>query len=156
MLKSPNEVLQYSIDALNKETQLKFDMDNWYFDSKLMGGAMLSPHKVTNVCGTSACIAGTVAFQLDPKSTLSASTTVLKWAGVKLSDPWGSLNVFASDEEVACDESLDRLFTVAAVYDSMYLEDVTKEDAIKTLSSLVSETTWVNLLARLQRYITTE
>ena len=153
MLKSPNEVLQHFIDALNKETQLKFDMDNWYSNPEA-GGAMISPHKVTNVCGTSACIAGTVAFQLDPKSTLSASTTVLKWVGVKLSDPWGSLNVFASDEEVACDESLDRLFTVAAVYDSMYLEDVTKEDAIKTLSSLVSEehTTWKSLLARLQRY----
>ena len=143
MLKSPNEVLQHFIDALNKETELLFAMDNWYY--KPNSDTTHIPSEVKNVCGTSACLAGTVALQLEPKAKVCCTTVIMKWVGIEVDDFWGVLADDATSEEVACAEVFDNLFTkcdLYGVYDD--LMEVSKEDVLSTLTSLVSEnhSTW--------------
>ena len=151
MLKSPNEVLQHFIDALNKETELLFAMDNWYYNLK--SGAESKPFEVKNVCGTSACLAGTVALQLAPKSEVCCTTVIMEWVGIEVDNDWGGLADGATSEEVACDEVFDKLFTSCEPYGDFYdLMEVSKEVVLSTLASLVSEnhSTWESVLESIE------
>ena len=143
MLKSPNEVLQHFIDALNKETELLFAMDDWYYNP--VSGTDTKPSEVKNVCGTSACLAGTVAFQLEPKSKVKCTTVIMKWVGIEVDDVWGDPVDDATSEEIACDGVFNNLFTQCDLYgEYVALMEVSKEDVLSTLTSLVSEnhSTW--------------
>ena len=147
MLKSPNEVLQHFIDALNKETELLFAMDNWYYTFN--SGAESKPSEVKNVCGTSACLAGTVALQLEPKSKVSCTAVIMEWVGIEVDDEWGGLVEAATSEESACDEVFDHLITEYELYGEFDdLMEVSKEAVLSTLASLVSEnhSTWDSVL----------
>ena len=137
ILKSPNEVLTHFIAALNAETAMQFVMDEWYTTHV---GTKNRPADVENVCGTSACLAGTVAFQLDPKSMKTASAVVRHWAGVP---SWWEAR---TEEEIACAGSFDSLFMEYELYGESYddLAEVSKDDVLRVLAELVAENheTW--------------
>ena len=131
ILKSPNEVLTHFIAALNAETAMQFAMDEWY---TIQGRGESRPADVENVCGTSACLAGTVAFQLDPKSEEYASAMVSQWAGVP------RYCSARNSEEHACADSFDSLFTYYSLYgDYDDLAEVSKDDVLRVLAKLVAE-----------------
>tara|TARA_R110000851_G_scaffold283956_1_gene437538 strand:+ start:190 stop:660 length:471 start_codon:yes stop_codon:yes gene_type:complete len=138
ILKSPNEVLTHFIAALNVETAMQFAMDEWYTTH---GFTESKPADVENVCGTSACLAGTVAFQLDPKSEETASALVRQWAGVTEA----RYNA-RTEEEIACAGSFASLFTDYELYGESYddLAEVSKDDVLRVLAELVAENheTW--------------
>ena len=139
MLKSPTAVFNHFITALKEEKELKFNMNYWFHIPD--NYTPMNPKGVTNVCGTSACIAGTVAFRLDPQSTESAVVSVMAWVGLKTDDKWGGLAPTSSTEEMECDRALDILFTNAFVYicGDDDLDTVTKEQVITFLTGLVKE-----------------
>ncbi len=146
MLKSPQFVLKHFIDAIEAEKEFIFDMNNWYRNPNQ--GAETKPFEIPNTCGTSACIAGTVAYRLDPKSKVSASTMIMEWVGLDVEDVWGSLKDDASYEDTSCDSCLDKIFTSAYLYDSYDLADVEKDEVLSVLKGLLVEfpDTWVELL----------
>jgi hypothetical protein len=135
-MKTPNEVLAYFIESLEQEQQFEFNMYKW-FQTECDSPSV--PYEVENVCGTSACIAGTVAYRLNPKSRVSCEQTIQQWIGLSVSD-WS-----AEQSEAEC--ALDAIFTSAILYGEVELIDITKEQAITLLNKLLSEShdTWESL-----------
>ena len=132
-MKTPNEVLSYFIESLEQEKQFEFIMKHWFQTEDY---AIVTPYEVENVCGTSACIAGTVAYRLNPKSMLDCEETIQKWVG----DSY-------SIEHDCVEAALDAIFNDAYLYGETYLEDVTKEQALTVLNKLLKEShdTWKSL-----------
>ena len=141
-MKTPNEVLSYFIESLEQEKQFEFNMSQW-FQTKddNLEELYVAPYEVENVCGTSACIAGTVAYRLNPKSKVSCEFTIQKWIGLHedLRDD--------TYEHDCVEAALDAIFNDAYLYGETYLEDVTKEQALTLLNKLLKEShdTWKSL-----------
>ena len=140
-MKTPNEVLSYFIESLEQEQQFEFSMKHWFQDEDY---ATVTPYEVENTCGTSACIAGTVAYRLNPKSTESCFRVIERWVGISvLSEPTS----WVTDEHNYVESVLDGIFTDAYLYGEEYLADVTKEQALTVLNKLLKEShdTWESL-----------
>jgi hypothetical protein len=105
---------------------------------------------VKNVCGTSACIAGTVAFRLAPKSTESCTAIILGDIGVRIDSEW-------SGEEQVVDCVLEAIFTSAALYgvEEGWLDLVTQDMVLKVLRKLVeaNHNTWISLAEEVNRIV---
>jgi len=152
-MKTPNEVLSYFIESLQIEKQLEFDMESWFRLED--GSSVWSPQSVVNACGTSACLAGTVGYRLDPKSKDYCVVPIMKWIGLELNYA-GQIN-HDDPVAVAVEDSLSLLFTSEYTYGHdapMMLEDVTKERAIEVLQELLDEShdTWESLRSSLETF----
>jgi len=143
-MRSVKESLTFFADKVEQEQQLAFNMANWYTIN--IGQEYQQnegkPSDVLNVCGTSACIAGTVAFALDPKSKSCANITCTKWVGVN-QDTW-------SCPAARC---LDNIFTTAEVYGHEHLEDISKQEVIDALREWACCSSWWMLRDRLNKLI---
>lgn len=152
MLKSPNTVLQSFITAVEEEKELSFAMSHW-FETPTGEGEFpepTEPNNIANVCGTSACIAGTVAYRMDPNSNVHCETMILEDVGIPLidSDFLGStVRDDATPEEREANHSLGHIFSDSWVYGKEWLADVTKEDVLVVLKQLVESnySTWTAL-----------
>jgi hypothetical protein len=135
-MKTPNEVLTFFIESLEQEKQFEFNMYHWF---QTEDNATSEPFKVENTCGTSACIAGTVAYRLNPKSKAHCENTIEQWVGLPESD--------YTDEEDYAENALGAIFTSAILYGEVELIDITKEQALILLNRLLSEShdTWESL-----------
>jgi hypothetical protein len=137
-MKTPNEVLSYFIESLEQEQQFEFSMYNW-FETEVE--VLVTPYEVKNVCGTSACIAGTVAYRLNPKSKEHCEDTIEKWIRLPkdIEDD--------TDEDDFVRSSLDAIFISAILYGEKGLTEITKEQALTLLNRLLSESheTWESL-----------
>ena len=134
-MRQPQEVFEFFIKCLKEEVELQFDMSRWYVHPNLVKNynkplRVDSPSSVTNVCGTSACIAGTVAYRLDPSSEVNADKVVKHWVG----------NVGADYGEM--EDALDYIFNEARLYGAESLEEVTKDDVLTLLEELHGFETW--------------
>ena len=139
-MRSVKESLTFFADKVEQEQQLAFNMANWYTinmgqDYQQNEG---KPSEVSNVCGTSACIAGTVAFALDPKSKNYAEYTCLQWVGC-VENTW----------PCPTRTCLDRIFTNVDVYGHEHLEDISKQEVIDALREWAQCPSWEELKDRL-------
>tara|TARA_R110002020_G_scaffold286921_1_gene502372 strand:+ start:190 stop:618 length:429 start_codon:yes stop_codon:yes gene_type:complete len=133
MLKQPKEVIRHFLKCLKEEKELKFDMDYWFH----VGDTdPYYPCDVKNVCGTSACLAGTVAYRLDPSAEQEPEKIVRNWVGL------GGLYVDFGDEKKHCHNTLHYLFREPEIYREKYLCNVTKEQVIDLLEDLADLDTW--------------
>lgn len=143
-MRSVKESLTFFADKVEQEQQLEFSMCNWYTINLENGYPQNEgkPSEVPNVCGTSACIAGTVAFALDPKSKNYAEHTCLQWVGCT-EDTW------------LCPtrRCLDRIFTNPEVYGHEHLEDISKQEVIDALREWAQCSSWEELKDRLNKLI---
>ena len=155
MLKSPNEVLSSFITAVSEEKELEFAMKHWLRSAD--GTNEARPYEIPNVCGTSACIAGTVAYRMDPKSDETCEVMIFQDVGLTLNDDWGELHVSAPLEEHKAHRSLGRIFSSQALYGRIYLSDISKEDVLMVLAQLVegNYSSWESLNNELSRRIDT-
>ena len=128
-MKQPQEVILKFIKAIEEEKELIFNMENFYETQD--GWSYTRPNLRENICGTSACIAGTLAYRLAPDSNEHAEQIIQKWAGI-------------SDNKKAIN-CLDAIFTVPDVYGETWLEDVTLEQALYVLNKLLVHTNWHDL-----------
>jgi len=137
-MKTPNEVLSYFIESLEQEQQFEFSMKHWFQTEDY---AIVTPYEVENTCGTSACIAGTVAYRLNPKSTESCELTIEKWIG------FPEYRLDYTDEQDYAESVLDGIFTSVYLYGEEYLADISKEQALTVLNKLLKEShdTWKSL-----------
>ena len=151
MLKAPTPVLQSFITAITEEKELSFSMAHWF---NREGISENKPKDVKNVGGTSACIAGTVAFRMDPKSTDSCTAMIMRDIGVRVSNGWGHLSNDATLGEQAVEEALDRIFTNSNLYGvpDGNLDEVTQDMVLEVLGKLVESnfSTWEELDAELE------
>ena len=136
-MKQPQEVILKFIKAIEEEKELMFNMGSFYSDTHSYNYTnsynYTKPILVDreNICGTSACIAGTVAYRLAPDSTEHAEDIIVDWAGL-----WDN------KEAINC---LDTIFTVPDLYGEMWLEDVTQEQVLSVLHKLLVHTNWNDL-----------
>lgn len=148
MLKSHNTVLQSFIIAVEEEKELAFDMRSWF---KIDGINEDTPFEIPNVCGTSACIAGTVAYRMDPNSNVHCETMILEDVGIPVAyntiGIGGIIRGDASPEEHEANHSLGYIFFDSLVYGKDSLADVTKDDVLVVLKQLVASnySTWTDL-----------
>ena len=152
MLKSPNEVLSSFITAVSEEKELEFAMKHWLRSAD--GTNEARPYEIPNVCGTSACIAGTVAYRMDPKSDETCEVMVFQDVGLDLDD-WGSPHDSASLEEHKAYRSLSCIFSSSALYGRDNLSDISKEDVLMVLAQLVegNYSSWESLNDELSRRV---
>lgn len=118
-----NETMTFFIDCL-KSTELQFDMTNWLMDGEII---TCSPYEVEHNCGTSACIAGTVAMHIDPSSNKEVLDMCASW-----------IDEDAAEEVYEC---LGTIFTGEHFWGVTSLDEVTLEDAIAKLES-IKHLTW--------------
>ena len=137
-MKTPNEVLSYFIESLEQEKQFEFNMNNWFSNET---DSFITPYEVENTCGTSACIAGTVSYRLNPKSMSDCEETIQKWIGLP-----EDLGDYTNEHECVC-SALDDIFTSAYLYGEEELDDISKEQALTVLNKLLKEShdTWASL-----------
>ena len=135
-MRQPQEVFTYFIKCLKEEAELQFDMGGWYIHPEGVPSGLnrpirvASPISVTNVCGTSACIAGTVAYRLDPSGEIDADDIVKHWVGDAEAD-YGDM-----------EDSLDYIFNEASLYGERELPEVTKDAVLTLLEHLSDFETW--------------
>ena len=79
VIKTPNEVFTFAAKCVT-ESKLGFDMVECYSCKLGSYYCTTAPSDVNNPCGTSACIAGDMAYNIDPKSKLHAVNIVQAWA----------------------------------------------------------------------------
>ena len=145
--KLPNEVFNFAVDSL-VNSSFGFDIGTYYADSD---GNYTSPMEIGSDliedCGTTACIAGDMAYNLLPESAHDAYDIVIGWArGQVLGDvtsqpPQG---VTPGSRFVADDMkySLDLVFLDTNIFRLKKGETVTKEMAIKLLQVLATFKDW--------------
>ncbi len=138
MIKQPNEVLSYFIESLEQEKQFEFNMNHWFQTEDF---SLSEPYAVENTCGTSACIAGTVAYRLNPKSDISCQTLIEQWIGCPEDE------YTYTDEHDYVESVLDDIFSSALLYGEVELIDITKEQALTLLNRLLNKSheTWESL-----------
>lgn len=137
-MKSVNEALTFFADTLEAEQELQFDMSSWYrnthfYDqptSKSGSPVFTQPKKVANnVCGTAACLAGTVAYRLDPNSSQPCTDIVIDWVG----------------DEYYVSLALEELFKSPKVYGARAMHYATKDAVIMKLRELAIYGSWEEL-----------
>ena len=153
MLKSPNEVLSSFITAVSEEKELEFAMNNWLRSAE--GESEARPYEIPNVCGTSACIAGTVAYRMDPKSKETCEVMIFQDVGLTDLNSWDGPRNSAPTEEHKAYRSLSRIFSSAELYGRDILSDISKEDVLIVLAQLVegNYSSWESLNDELSRRI---
>ena len=132
-LKTPNEVFTFAAKCITI-SEFDFDMVEYYSTSSV------APSSVDNPCGTSACIAGDMAYNLDPLSDLSPISIVHSWiVGGQHDYP------LFSDSQVA-EDALDMVFANPYVYRKKELRYITKDVAIAVLNKLSEFDNWKDVL----------
>ena len=136
-VKTPNEVFSYGIDCI-KESKFSFNMDQYYRTTRRTHDTVFdsrTPSCVRNPCGTSACIAGDMAYSIDPSRKDTAPRVVYLWVmnGSRYadSDQWGGIWY-----------SLESVFHEPALYGVSELEDITKDRAVRLLRELSQLSDW--------------
>lgn len=149
-MKTPSTVFNYFLECLDK-THMAFDMSFWYQDGKELIHSLSSsvetregPADVENDCGTSACIAGSVAMEIDPNSNIQADIICRHWVSDNQPPTKGS-------EVHISNEVLSMVFNYEECYGPYRdLSEVTLDDARKLLSELSTYQTWKEVLSRLK------
>lgn len=139
-VRSPHEVFTYAIQC-QENSKFIFDMSEWYsgeatyslFDS-------VTPFSITpeNICGTSACMGGDMAWNLEPNSDLDPLTIVLHWARGALTPN--------DDKHDEMHDSLYLLFTDVQIFGTDDYHTVTREQAIALLKELSCLDSWSSVL----------
>ena len=155
-LKLPNEVFNYAVDSL-VNSSFGFDIGSYYADTT---GSYTSPQEIegdlATVCGTTACIAGEMAYNLIPESAHDAYGIVIGWARGKGLDNVTSYlpSITTPGLEPGADDmisSLDLVFLDTRIFRLKGGEEVTKEMAIKLLQELATFKDWTSVYIHLQR-----
>ena len=133
VIKTPNEVFTFAAKCVT-ESELGFDMAQYY------STVAMCPSRVNNPCGTNACIAGDMAYNIDPTSNLRPVSIVRSWVSEGT-----DLCYVPQHSRHVCD-ALDLVFDSPRVYGEQTLEGVTKDAALKLLSKLAKFDTWENVL----------
>lgn len=87
-MKTVSEALNFFADVVEAEQELSFNMRNWFETAEDSFGRC---SQVVNVCGTSACIAGTVAFHLDPTGGNVACDVVERYLGIPIGERYAQV-----------------------------------------------------------------
>lgn len=138
-MKTTKEALTFFADTLENEKEFNFNMSDWYRIPYTLAGPAC-PSRVSNPCGTAACLAGTVAYRIDPTSTQNPAEVCAEWVlGFNMTD-WYLI-----------DKTLTYIFTRGFVYGKEDLYDITKETVINSLRSLAAlDLTWKGLNAKFE------
>ena len=135
--KTPNEVFTFAAKCVT-ESVFGFNMKEYY------SSGAIYPSRVDNPCGTSACIAGDMAYNLDPNSLVHAASIVQTWAVG--STYYHTLTKSGQDAY----DSLDHVFENPYIYGTENLADIEKGDAIALLNRLAKYETWEGVLDHLE------
>ena len=127
-MKTLNQTVTFFLECMTA-SQMHFDMANWYFKD---GYAEGNPGQVEHTCGTSACIAGTVAAYIAPTSGEHVTDIVLDW--VNPDEAYASI----------IPTCLDQIFTVARFYGKQELDEVT-EELVRAKLETLKNSTWEEL-----------
>lgn len=157
-MKTITETFQFFIKCLEEETTLGFAMEHWYSqsngkefnqygnpwvgDSPEMAQKHLKDEDLQEGCGTAACIAGTVAFNLDKRTDKSAYKVVYEWVreGKPYAEaPYDESEQYYVDECTASEGVLDTFFTTPEVYGYDHLKNVTKVMVIHNLQKAADQ-----------------
>lgn len=138
-IRKPLEVLTFFKKCLVEEKELGFNMGVWYsVDREGMENPYSStaPLTISNPCGTSACLAGTVAFRVDSISRKHPTDVCYDYV-MGCNDWRKKLPYYGTNDVTHMRSSLSRLFTSAGLYHKDRLVKITKADVIDLLSSLI-------------------
>ena len=120
-MKTTKETLNTMADLLEDEKLISFSMTHWLRDV-IENETHNIPAQVTNVCGTAACIAGTMAMHIAPKSEEYCDDLCVAWVLEGSTDP---------DDYV--ENTLDFIFGTPQAYGKQELEHISKDWAISKL-----------------------
>ena len=118
-----NETITFFLECL-ATTEMGFNMQDWFYNGAPWG----TPSAVEHTCGTSACIAGTVAAHLAPESEDHVMGIISDWVGA------GAVQ--------RC--ILRIIFEDSSFYGRVSITDATLEDVVTKLNE-VKHMTWEDM-----------
>ena len=140
VIKTPNEVFTFAAKCVT-ESVFGFNMKEYY------SSGAIYPSRVDNPCGTSACIAGDMAYNIEPTSNLRPVSVVRSWVSGGTCKYYESQNIRYVRDAIL---SLDLVFDSPRVYGKCKLGDITKDEALRLLNKLAGLDKWEEVLVHLE------
>ena len=141
-MKTVNEALKFFIACLEAESAPAFNMAHYYQTSD--GSTFEAPAEAAvHTCGTTACIAGTVALALDPSSRDDSSYVVFEYVTEHEYD--------TGREGQSANKCLTAMFINSDLYGATHLVDIDKAHAIACLQKWSEFDSWTALAIFLRK-----